>query len=71
MQEKGYNHFPLKIFCLTVPKNFVRVSKNFMHKKGEDGYYDSPLTNFCVTVPKHFVDKHFCVSEIVSGIEKR
>ena len=39
-----YHYFPLEIFFLTVPKNFVRgiiqcfrnirVSKNFVHKKG-------------------------------------
>ena len=34
---KGYHSFPLKIFCLTVPKNFVEepfcVSENFWYRK--------------------------------------
>ena len=33
LYAKGYHYFPLKIFCLTVPKNFVEepvcVSENF------------------------------------------
>ena len=42
MQKRGHHELSYKIFCLTVPKNFVgewcfrkfRVSQNFMHKKG-------------------------------------
>ena len=35
--RKGYHYSPLKIFCLTVPKNFVgkpfNVSENFGYRK--------------------------------------
>ena len=37
MQKRGYHDFSFKIFCLTVPKNFVGehfgVSKNFGYRK--------------------------------------
>ena len=36
-KKRGYHDFPLKIFCLTVPKNFVGelfcVSENFCYRK--------------------------------------
>ena len=37
LHAKGYHDFPLKIFCLTVPENFVEapffVSENFWYRK--------------------------------------
>ena len=37
LYAKGYHNFPLKNFCLTVPKNFVEgpfcVSENFWYRK--------------------------------------
>ena len=63
-----------KIFCLTGPKNFVRVpfcfteflvSKKIMDKKeGGREYHDFLSKIFCLTVPKIFVGELFCaVSE--------
>ena len=53
----GYHAFTLKIFCLTVPKNFVGepflVSEN----------HDFPLKIFSLTVPKSFVGEPFGISE--------
>ena len=68
--ERGgeYHVFPSKIFCHTVPKNFVgtlrcirkfRVSKNFMHQRG--GVSRSPSKTFCHTVPKNFVGTLRCI----------
>ena len=37
MQKRGYHDFPLKFFCITVPKNFVGesfcVPENFWYRK--------------------------------------
>ena len=58
MQKRGYHDFSFKIFCLTVPKNFVgehfSVSENFVHRKilcMRRGYLKTPLKNLCLTVP--------------------
>ena len=79
LDKKGGGHqdFPSKIFCLTVPKNFVGqsftvaissgIEKIWMRGGGE--YQDFPWKNFCLTVPKRFVGQFFTVA-IISGIEK-
>ena len=67
----GYQHFPSKIFCLTVLKNFVEepfcVSQVFWYRKmlgiRGGGHHDFPSKMFCLTVPNHFVEEPFCVSE--------
>ena len=75
MQKRGYHDFSFKIFCLTVPKNFVgtlrcirklRVAKNFMHQRG--GVSRFSVESFCHTVPKNFVGivrcfRKFCLSQ--------
>ena len=73
MQKRGgYHDFSFKIFCLTVPKNFVGehfgVSEKFGSRKilcirEEGGYQVSSSKTFCHTVPKNFVREHFGVSE--------
>ena len=57
----GYQDFPSKIFCLTVPKIsvvesldvalFFGCEKVFGQNRGGE-YQDFPLENFCLTVPK-------------------
>ena len=77
LYAKGYHDFPLKNFCLTVPKNFVEetfcVSENFWYQKmlgkREGGYHDFLSKLFCLTVPKNFVREPFSVS-LIAGIEK-
>ena len=72
----------VEIFCLTVPKNFVRgrfcfikvlVSNNFMDKrgKGKGGkeYHDFLSNFFGFKIQKYFLADHFRVS-LFSGIEK-
>ena len=71
LYAKGYHDFPLKNFCLTVPKNFVGepfcfsekilVPKNVREKR-RGGYHDFLSKLFCLTVPKNFVGEPFCVS---------
>ena len=72
MQKRGYHDFEFKIFCLTVPKNFVGehfgVSENFGYRKilcirERGGYHVSSSKTFCLSVPKNFVGEHFGVSE--------
>ena len=55
--EMGGISFSSKIFCLTVPKNFVgrpfNVSENFRYRKIlciRRGYHYSPLKIFCLTI---------------------
>ena len=71
LYAKGYHDFPLKNFCLTVPKNLVEelfcfrkslVSKNVSDKR-RGGYRDFPSKLFCLTLPKNFVGKPLGVSE--------
>ena len=71
LYAKECHDSPLKVFCLTVPKNFVgepfcvrkfMVSEKARDKKG-GGYHGFPLKLFCLTVPKHFVEEPFCVSK--------
>ena len=75
LYAKGYQYYPLKNFCLTVPKSFVEepfcVSESFwyrkkiMHKRGGGGreYHDFLWKIFCLTVPKNFLEEPFCVSQ--------
>ena len=60
MQKRGYHDFSFKIFCLTVPKNFVGehfcVSENFGYRKilciREGGYHVSPSKTFVTQTEK-------------------
>ena len=72
MQKNGYHDFPLKIFCLTAPKNFVEETFNISEKfgyrkisciKGGRGYHDFPSEFFCPRVAKNYVVETFCASE--------
>ena len=68
LYEKWYHDFPLKIFCLTVPKNFVGetllcfkkflVSKIFMDKRG--GGRRKGLSQFSVENILSHSDEKFC-----------
>ena len=73
-----YQNFPSKIFCLTVPKNFVGepfsvslisgIGKNLCFR---GLCHDFPSKIFCLTVPKHFVEEPFyAVFQKISGGEK-
>ena len=69
----GYQDFPSKVFCTTMPKTLARepfcvlfqkfpVAKKIKHKKG--GYQDFPSKIFCIEVPKNRKETLlFCVSE--------
>ena len=73
MQKRGYHVFPLKIVCLSVPKNVVGehfgVSENFWYRKRlrlreiEGEHDDFPSNIFCFTIPKPFVGEPVCASE--------
>ena len=74
--RKGYHYFPLKVFCPTVPKNFVgqpfNVSENLGFRKLLciiGGFHDFPWKNFSLTMPKNFVGNPF-VFQKISGMEK-
>ena len=76
MHNRGYHNFPFKIFCLTVPKNFVEepvcVSENFGYQKTlclRAEYHDFLKKICCLTVSKNFVGEPFSVS-LISGIER-
>ena len=51
LYAKGYHDFPLKKFCLTVPKNFVEepfcVSQNFWYRKMLGIREGAGITIFC------------------------
>ena len=83
MDKKGegeYQDFPSKIFCLTIPKNFVGepfgVSENFWYRKNicfrglcHDFRFSEDF--FCLTVPKIFAGEPFrAVFQKLSGSEK-
>ena len=80
MDKRGgeYQDFPSKIFCLTVPKNFVGESFTVAIISGIEkvwirggGYHDFPSKIFCLNVPKNFVGEPFCaVFQKISGSEK-
>ena len=78
MHNRGYHKFPSKIFCLTVPKNFLKepFSVSLISGIGKfyasEGYvtiFDFLSKFFCLTVPKNFVKEPFSVS-LISGIKK-
>ena len=80
MDKGGYQDFPSKTFCLTVPKNFVvetfcavfqkiSGSEKVFGQEGRGEYQDFPPKNFCLTVPKLSVGESFDVA-FISGIEK-
>ena len=78
LHNRGYHNFPSNVFCLTVPKKFVKepvcVSEIFGYRKtlclrGE--YYDFLEKICCLTVPKNFIGEPFCaVFQKMSGSEK-
>ena len=77
LYAKGYHDFPVKNFCLTLPKKFVEepfclrkflVPKNVRDNRG-GGYHYFLSKLFCLTVPKNFVGEPFCVS-LISGYRK-
>ena len=71
-----YRKFPSKIFCLTLPKQFVEeplcaVFQNFSgskkvygNKGGRGECRNFPSENFCLTVLKKFVGEPFILSLI-------
>ena len=80
-KEGKYQHFPSKIFCLTVPKNAVGepfslslisgVEKVWMGGWGGGECQDFPSKMSCLTVPKKIVGKPFCaVFQKLSGSQK-
>ena len=71
MSKRGYHVFPSKIFCVTVPKNFVGIPSMFQKIWDIENFYASEregvsrfsVENICHTVPKNFVGEQFGVSE--------
>ncbi len=75
-----YQHFPSKIFCLSVPKIFagetlcavlqkISGSKKFVNKRG--GEYQDFQSTFCLAVPKIFAGEPFpALFPKISGSEK-
>ena len=72
---RGYQDFPSKIFCLTVPKISVREAFTVAIISGIEkvwirGGVSRFLSKiFCLTVPKNFVADYFSVS-LIAGTEK-
>ena len=72
IREEGYQDFPSKILCLTVPKkiieapicaNFhkVSVSENVYGKERGGSVSRFPVEScFCLVIPKSFIGKTFC-----------
>ena len=69
---------PSKIFCLTVPKQFVREPRRvslisgmekFFASEGYVTIFEFVSKFFCLTVPRKFVEKPFSVS-LLSGAEE-
>ena len=70
LYAKGYHNFPLKNFCLTVPKNFVE-EPFYAVFQGRGKYQDFPSKIFCLTAPRHFVEEPFyAVFQKIFGSEK-
>ena len=77
---RGYQGFPSKIFCLTLPKNSVGGILSVSLISGIEKVYASEgyvtifdfLSNFfCLPVPKNLVGEPFCaVFQRISGSEK-
>ena len=70
MDKRGYQDFPLKVFCLTLPRNFAGEpfgvslfsgTENVCIRGGGE-YQDFPFKIFRLTVPKNFVGEPFRVS---------
>ena len=76
--QTNYHNFLFKIFCLTVPKNFIGehlgVSESFGYRKisciregvsrfSVENFLSHSTENFFQTVPKNFVGEHVGVSE--------
>ena len=66
----GYHDFSLKMFCLTIPKNFVGEhfgsSENFGYRKilcFREGGITFSIKSFFHTVSKNFIGEHFGISE--------
>ena len=77
LYAKVYHNFPLKVFCLTVPKPYVEESfcssENFWYRKilwiiGWKEYHDFPSKNFRLIVPKSSY-RNPSVSHKIFGIE--
>ena len=75
---RQYQDFPSKIFCLTVPKDFLRepfrVSlisgmENFFASEGYVTILDFLSKFYCLTVPRNFVGKPLSVS-LLSGAKE-
>ena len=74
-----YQDYLSKIFCLTVPKNFVGEPFCGVFQKKSGGekvngwqggkYQDFPSKTFCITVTRNFARKPFSVS-LLLGAEK-
>ena len=83
LYAEGDHDFPLKNFCLAVPKHFVKepfcVSESFGYRKIlclRGLCHDFLSKIFCLKVPKNFVGEPFCAvfqkisrSEKVFGLE--
>ena len=77
-REGDLSRLPLKIFCLTVPKNFVGQPFSVSLMSGMEKIlcfrglcHDFPSKFFCLRVPKNFVGETFCaVYQKISGSEK-
>ena len=83
MLQRVMSRFSAKIFCLTVPKQFVeepfcavlqKISgsrKVYGYEAGRGECQDFPSKIFCLTVPKHFVEEPFlAVLQKLSGSQK-
>ena len=66
----GYQDFPSKSFCLTMPKTFARklFCVVFQKASGSEKVYgwgggcqNFPSTNFHLTMPNFFLGEPFCV----------
>ena len=79
-KKRGVPGFPVeKLFCLTLPKNFVGVpfcavfqkNSGIAENYGEEGvgYQDFTPKIFCVTVPKNYIGEPIRVS-LFLGIDK-
>ena len=78
-REGGYQDFPSKNFCLTLPKKFVGEPFCAVFQKisgipeiyGEEGvgYQDFTAKSFCLTLPKKYIGEPFSVP-LFLGIDK-
>ena len=77
-KKRGVSIFPSKIFCFTVPKNFLgesfsvslfSVIEKFCASEGYVTIFDCLSKDYCLTVPKISVGDSFTVA-LISGTEK-